>query len=396
MPIVTAPRVYTGDAELTPGWVRTDGAVVGRVGEGDPPSPPDLRLSSGVLAPGLVDVQVNGHFGVDLAAADLEGWRTVVTGLPATGVTAFVPTVITAPVPELVAVLRRYAALRPALDVVPGAARTLGMHVEGPFLAARRRGAHREELLHDPTSDEVDALLHAGAHWTLRYLTLAPERPGAMAAVEQLVAAGVRVAIGHSDADAATVHAAADHGATLVTHLFNGQRPMHHRGPGVVGAALADRRLTCGLIADGHHVDADPIAIAFAAAEGRIMLVTDAVAATGMPSGRYVLGGDDVIVANGEAPRRPDGSLAGGGGGMDEAIGHAVAAGVPLRSALEAATRVPAEALGGDGREPLIGRIAPGSAADLVWLDGPTDDRLRTCGTWIRGRRAFTAGEGPG
>jgi N-acetylglucosamine-6-phosphate deacetylase len=386
---IAADRFLTGlptaDHEPGPGWVRIADGRIEAVGNGRPDRPADVHLGSGVLVPGLVDAQVNGAFGVDLADADPDGWRSVVTRLPQVGVTAFVPTFITAPVPELAAALRRYAALRPVLDALPAAARTLGVHLEGPFLSPARRGAHRADLLTDPTAEAIDALLEAGAGGALRYVTLAPERSGADAAIRRLVAAGVAVSVGHCDASAEQVHAAAEAGARLVTHLYNGQRPLHHRDPGVVGAALADRRLTCGLIADGHHVLPDAIAVAFAAAPGRIMLVSDALSALGVPAGRYRLGGQDVLVgADGEPARRAEGTLAGAATGLDGAVGVAVAAGVPLQRAVEAATRVPADALG----RPDLGRLMPGAAADLVWLDGADDARLRARATWVGGRLA--------
>jgi N-acetylglucosamine-6-phosphate deacetylase len=381
---IAASRLLTGTADLAPGWVRLAGEVITELGAGDPPGRPDLRLVDGLLVPGLVDAQVNGAFGIDLAAADAAAWRTVAQRLPETGVTAFAPTVITAPVPELAEALREYARLRPELDQLPAAARTLGMHVEGPFLSARRRGAHRPELLVDPVAGAVDALLEAGRDGALLYITLAPEREGAVEAIRRFTAAGVRVAVGHSDAAAETVHAAAAAGAQLVTHLFNGQRPMHHRDPGVVGAALADARLTCGLIADGQHVAGDAIAVAFAAAPGRIMLVSDAVAALGMPAGRYQLGGVQLTVQDGQPPRRADGTIAGAAGPLDEGIAIATEAGVGLQQAVEAATRVPADVLGrGD-----LGRIAPGARADLVWLAASGDCQLRARATWVGGRLA--------
>lgn len=395
---IAAGHVLTGDADLGRGWVRFDPAsgTLTATGSGEPPSRPDIELPTGVLAPGLVDAQVNGAFGTDLADADADSWSAVVQRLPTHGVTAFVPTFITAPIDELVAALRRYAAVRPALDALPAAARTLGVHVEGPFLAERRRGAHRLEHLMDTTPDAVAALIRAGADGrgdgvgggALAYVTLAPERAGGLEAVRMFTEAGVRVSIGHSDADEGLVHAAADAGATLVTHLFNAQRPLHHRDPGVVGAALVDDRLTCGLIVDGHHVLAAAVRVAFAAAAGRVMLVTDAVAALGMPDGTYELGGEQVTVRAGSPPRRADGTIAGAAGRLDDAVGLAVAAGVPLRTAVEAATRVPAGALGRHD----VGRIATGLPADLVWLAPAGDQPLRARATWIGGQLAHHDG----
>jgi N-acetylglucosamine-6-phosphate deacetylase len=379
--ILTAPRVLLGHDLVTPGWVALDAGRIADVGVGTPPQPPTHRLPAGVLAPGLVDAQVNGGFGVDVAAADAEGWRRLLTSLPSTGVSAFVPTVITAPLAELAATLGRLRRLLAdaAGDELPGAA-PLGIHVEGPFLAMGRHGAHPPEHLRDPTPSLVQDLLVDNAE-VLAYVTLAPERAGALEAIDQLVAAGVRVAVGHSDATAEQVVRAADHGATLVTHLFNAQRPLRHRDPGVVGAALADPRLTSGLIVDGHHVHDVAVRVAFAAAPGRIMLVTDAIAALGMPPGRYQLGGRTTIVTADAPPVLEDGTLAGSALRLDAAVGRAVAAGIDPAVALLAATRVPADALG----HPDRGRLAPGAIADLVWLD----DAWRAGATWCAGALAY-------
>jgi N-acetylglucosamine-6-phosphate deacetylase len=236
-----------------------------------------------------------------------------------------------------------------------------------------------------PTQATVANLLTAGAG-ALRVVTLAPEVEGGLAAVAALASAGVVVSVGHSDATAQQVAAAVDAGARMVTHLFNAQRPLHHREPGVVGQALTDPRLTSGLIADLTHVAAAACAIAFAAAPGRICLVTDASAAAGMAPGRYRLGGKLVEVrpGDGQAPRLADGTLAGSVLRMDRAVANAVAAGVGLAEAVAAATRIPADVLG----RPDLGRLKPGAPADLVWLD----DDLRAQATWVAGERVYPAG----
>jgi N-acetylglucosamine-6-phosphate deacetylase len=376
--VIGAPRVVADSVPLGPACVAvSDGVILGvAAGETYGDVPPDVVLPSGVLVPGLIDLQINGCFGVDFVAADPAGWAEVSARLPETGVTSFVPTFITAPVPDLVAGLRRTAALPADL----GGARVLGVHVEGPFLAPDRHGAHDPALLRDPTPEAVEALIEA-APGLLRMHTLAPERPGALAAIRRLVDAGVLVSVGHSDATAEQTEAAADAGARLVTHLFNAMRPLHHREPGVVGQGLADPRLTCGLIADLHHVAAPICRLAFAAAPGRIVLVTDAVAAAGMPPGTYDLGGQQVSVDPLGLPRRSDGTIAGSGLRLDAAIANVVAAGVDLRSAVDAASRLPADILG----RPDLGRIEAGGTADLVWLG----DDLSARATWLAGRLAF-------
>ena len=387
--LIAAPRVVPGTGEpglLEPGYVLVTGGQVAEVAAGPPPRSPDLALGSGYIVPGLIDLQVNGYFGVDLAEPDAAGWGRVVRRLPETGTTAFLPTFITAPVAQLCGSLRFAAGF--AADP-PVGARVLGVHLEGPFLAAGRAGAHRRDQIVPPSPEAVAGLLAAGAG-ALRVVTLAPEVDGGLAAVATLASAGIVVSIGHSDATARQVAAAADAGARMVTHLFNAQRPLHHREPGVVGQALADPRLTCGLIADLTHVAATVCAIAFAAAPGRIFLVTDACAAAGMPPGRYRIGGEPVEVRPGSdpAPRLADGTLAGSVLRMDQAVANMEAAGAGLPEAVAAATRIPADLIG----RPDLGRLVPGAAADLAWLG----DDLRTRATWVAGERVYPLPTAPG
>ncbi len=387
--IIAAPRIITagpGSAGaatvLTPGYVACENGQITAVAAGSPLGPADVQLRDGVLLPGFVDLQVNGYFGVELADADQAGWTTVARRLPETGTTAFLPTFITSPVDVLTAALRRAAGFAGELAQSAELARVLGVHLEGPFISARRRGAHSPDWIISPDPAVIDTLLGAGAG-LVRLMTIAPELDGAMAAVKQLADAGVVVSVGHSDATAQQVSAAAMCGASMVTHLFNAQRPMHHREPGVVGQALADNRLTSGLIADLHHVAGQVAAIAFAAAPGRICLVTDAAACAGMPPGRYLLGGEPIELAEGDGtpPVRADGTLAGSALRMDSAVANMVAVGVGLPDAVAAATRIPADQIG----RPDLGRITKGAAADLTWLS----DDLRTRATWIGGRQVF-------
>jgi N-acetylglucosamine-6-phosphate deacetylase len=380
--LITAPRLITATAEggiLAPGYVAVAGGVITAVGEGDPPRAADIALPRGVLLPGFVDLQVNGYFGEEFRTAGADGWARVTARLPETGTTAFLPTFVTAPPGVLTAGLRAASALIPAL---PAGARVLGVHVEGPFISPARKGAHNEAWITEPSAGAVADLIGAG-RGVLRLVTLAPERSGAMAAITALTEAGVLVSVGHSDATARQVAEAADHGARMVTHLFNAQRPMHHREPGVVGQALTDPRLTSGLIADLHHVSAQVCVLAFRAAPGRICAVTDAAACAGMPPGSYELGGEPIELppGGGEPPVRGDGTLAGSGLRMDAAVANLVSAGIGLAEAVCAASRIPADLIG----RPDLGRIAPGAAADLAWLGGD----LRTRATWIGGELAY-------
>jgi N-acetylglucosamine-6-phosphate deacetylase len=382
--LITAPRVIpaTGRARiLAPGYVSVaDGRITG-VGAGPPPGAPDLALATGILLPGMIDLQLNGGYGADLAIVDAAGWARLAGRLPETGATSFLATFTSAPVAELARALCSADALV-ASGSLPGA-RVLGVHLEGPFLAPARAGAHRREWLVPPTAAAVGELLAAGAG-VLRLVTLAPELAGGLAAVARLAAAGLVVSIGHSDATAAQTAAAAGAGARMVTHLFNAQRPFHHREPGVTGQALTDHRLTCGLIADPSHVSPVTCALAFAAAPGRICLVTDAVAAAGMPPGEYLFGGRRIAVAGAgrdRAPRLADGTLAGSVLRMDEAVANTVTAGVALPAAVAAATRIPADLIGRSD----LGRLAPAAAADLTWLG----DDLRARATWVAGELVY-------
>lgn len=380
--LITAPHLLgTDDAAVAPGYVAIDDGVISATGTGEPPRQPDISLPDGYLLPGLIDLQVNGYFGAEFQTADQASWAMVAGRLPATGVTAFAPTIITAPVAALAGTLSAARAFVP--DLPADGARVLGVHLEGPFISPDRRGAHNAAWITDPEPAAVSDLIKAG-RGLLRLVTIAPERPGALAAIRQLTAAGIIVSVGHSDATASEVSAAADHGARMVTHLFNAQRPLGHREPGVVGQALTDGRLTSGLIADLHHVAAPVCGLAFRAAPGRIALVTDAAAAAGMPPGDYLLGGEQVTLPAGDGapPVRQDGTLAGSGLRLDRAVANAVRCGLSLPAAVAAATRIPADLIGRTD----LGRLAPGAAGDLVWLS----PQLRTRATWTGGRLVYS------
>jgi N-acetylglucosamine-6-phosphate deacetylase len=369
-----------GAGVLAPGWVEVRAGAVTGVAQGAPPGAPDIALPAGTLLPGLVDLQVNGYFGEEFQNANASGWAAVAARLPQTGTTAFLPTFVTAPPGALTAALRAASSLVPRLP--GGGARVLGVHAEGPFIAPARKGAHNEAWITAPTPAAVDELLDAG-QGVLRLVTLAPERDGALAATSRLADAGVLVSIGHSDATARQVAEAADRGARMVTHLFNAQRPLHHREPGVVGQALTDPRLTSGLIGDLRHVSALACVLAFTAAPGRICLVTDAAACAGMPPGSYRLGGEAIQLppGDGEPPARRDGTLAGSALRMDAAVANMVASGIALQDAVAAASRIPADLMG----RPDLGRIAPGAPADLAWLG----EDLRTAAAWVDGKLVY-------
>ncbi len=333
-------RLVPGDVELLDGRVSAYGL----------PS----ANGRGIATPGFVDLQVNGFGGVDFLDADTEGYARAGESLLETGVTAYLPTLITAPEDRLVAALA---------EIVEGGRgpRILGAHVEGPFLSPRRLGTHPPSARRDPDVDLLERLLAAGP---VRLYTLAPELPGALDLVDLLVARGIVVSVGHSDANADEANAAFDRGVGTVTHLFNAMRPFNHRDPGVAGAALARPDVIVQIILDGVHLAPDTVRLVWRAAGGRLALVTDAVAAAGVSGdGSYRLGDVAVEVRDGVVRRDGDGVLAGSVLTMIEAVRNLHALGVPLESALDAATAVPARVVGAD-----VGRIEAGAPADIVVL----------------------------
>ncbi len=349
------------DGDLLPGDVRIDGDAVTEVGL--PPAP-----GGRIAVPGLVDLQVNGFAGVDLMAAEVEEMRALAEALPRHGVTAFVPTLITAAAVDTDRALDRlgvaygasYEGSFAGSFGGAGAARYLGVHLEGPYLSPHRLGTHPPEHRRDPDPAELAA-------WRLRgdvvAVTLAPELPGALDLVKSLAADGVLVSVGHSDATAYEAGLAFEAGARTVTHLFNGMSPMHHREPGVPGAALARKDVVVQLVLDGHHLAPEVVRVAWAAARGRVVLVTDATAAAGRPDGRYVLAGVSLDVTDG-AVRNSDGSLAGSALTLPVAVANAVALGIDTVDALRAVTSAPAALMGRDD----IGVLRPGARADVVVL----------------------------
>jgi len=360
------PRAARGrlllDGQLVPGAVVFSGATIREVIRGD--AIPRDRLPAQVLdaalvTPGLIDLQTNGGFGHDLADGGGPALRALAGQLPSTGVTAFLPTLISGG-PE------RYRMACDAMQDSRGApgATALGLHLEGPFIAPTRAGVHAREAI---AAAERAAFHEAAARGLLRLVTLAPERAGALALISWLRAQDVVVSLGHTDATFEELGAGIDAGATMVTHLYNAMSPFTHRAPGAVGAALTDGRVVAGLIADGVHVHPAAIKLARAAkGPGGIALVTDAISAAGLGPGRYTLAGQEVI-SDGVAVRlAADGvTLAGSALTLDQAVRNYLRfTGVVPEEALQLVTEVPARLLGASAA--TKGRLAIGADADLV------------------------------
>ncbi len=334
------------EGQLVPGDVEvSDGRIAG-VGLAAP-------AGAGIAVPGFVDLQVNGFGGVDFLDADSDGYRRAGAALLETGVTAYLPTLITSPEEQLLAAMRE-------IPVDGRRPRVLGVHLEGPFLSPARLGTHMAASRRDPDAALLGRLLDGGP---VRMMTLAPELPGADGLIDELAARGVVVSLGHSDATAAEAHAAFDRGVRTVTHLWNAMRPFRHRDPGLVGAALAREDVIVTVIVDGIHLADETAQVVWRAAAGRVALVTDAVTAAGLSEGSFSFGDLDISVREG-AVRGPDGVLAGSVLTMLEAVRNLHGLGAPLVDAVGAATAVPASVLGLEH----VGRLACGGPADVVVL----------------------------
>ena len=358
------------DGAIVPGDVEIDGGVIAAVGV----SPAG---ATGLAAPGFIDVQVNGYAGIDFLATDAEGLLEAGAAMARAGVTAYQPTLISSP----------EAAYGPALAAVadaraarPRGARVLGAHLEGPFLSPKRYGAHDPRYVVPPDLALAARLLDLGP---VTHMTVAVEEPGGEDLVRFLVGRGVVVALGHSDADAGLARRGFDLGARAVTHLFNAQRPWSSRDPGLPGIALTRDDVFVTLIVDGIHLAPEATQLAWRAASGRFVLVTDAIAAAGMPDGEYLLGDRRTVVRDG-AVRLEDGTLAGSVLTMDRAVRNLVSYGVAVPDALDAAGRIAARLL---LRDDEIGALRPGMRADVVVLD----DALQVRRTLVGGDETFAA-----
>jgi N-acetylglucosamine-6-phosphate deacetylase len=378
----------SGGARITSRWKRlgvgaafVDGMVV----------PGDVAVDEGVLVavglpgtgtaiaiPGLVDLQVNGYAGVDVASASVEDLGAMGAALARDGVLAYQPTLISGDPDLIMAATARVAEFanghhartgdrpghraRPGLYTTGGySAHIVGVHLEGPFLSPERPGTHPLEWLRAPDPELLRMLLGAGP---VTMMTLAPELPGALELVEQLARRGTVVSLGHSAATAEEAAEAVRAGASVVTHLFNAMSPVSSRSPGLAGLALSDKRVRIQLIADGGHLADELVRLAFEAAPGRCSIVTDATSLAGRGEGQLMIG-DVPITLSGGVARRPDGTIAGGASTLLSGLRRLSGLSVGLTEALSAVTEGPARAL----RRADIGHLRQGGPANLVVLD---------------------------
>lgn len=360
---------------IEPGTIVVEAGLISRVERGlaSNGNLPEAVYDVVLVSPGLIDLQVNGADGVeaDDEAANIDQisrWSV------ASGVTAWLPTIVTSAADFYRGVFRAWNDVQPDSGAVP-----LGLHLEGPFLSPARKGAHRLDFI----EAAPDALFEQWLDETsIKLVTLAPDRVGATERIRKLVERGVVVSLGHTDATYEAFEAGVDAGATMATHLFNAMSPMHHRNPGAMIATMTDDRVIAGLIPDAVHSHPAAVRLALRAkGPDRIAIVSDMMSATGLGTGEFSIGRRDVSVV-GNAVTLPDGTLAGSVLTMDEAVRNLVAwADASLAEALHMCSQVPARVLGDSNR----GRLAPNARADLaVWSSSLTIDA-----TFVGGKLVF-------
>ncbi|MBO0849370.1 MAG: amidohydrolase family protein [Pseudonocardia sp.] len=375
--LLTGGDVVTIDGVLAGGWLHVAGDRIGGLGPtgSAPPATATVVDCAGhIVVPGFVDIHEHGGGGFSYDGGP-EAARTALATHRAHGTTTSVASLVSLPP----ATLRRAL---PELAELTEAGELAGVHLEGPWLSPARPGAHEPSRLHPPTEAELAELLSWG-NGTIRMVTLAPELDGGLAAIEALTARGVVAAVGHTDATFGQARAAVAAGATVGTHLFNAMPPPLSRDPGPVLAMLDAPGVTIELIADGVHLHAAWVRHVLATvAPARVALVTDAMAAAGMPDGGYRLGGREVVVADGVARLAGGGAIAGGTATSDVLFRRAVVEyGLSLVDAASVTATTPAAALGLTD----VGRLAAGLRADAVLLDGDlTVRRVLRAGRWVR------------
>jgi N-acetylglucosamine-6-phosphate deacetylase len=379
-------RAFTPRQEIADAVILVDGQKIVAVGPRDqvavPPGAARREAHGLTVVPGFVDVHIHGAGGRDIMEGTPEALAAVSRTVARRGTTSLVATTVTASAERTCQAIAGIAAWMRSEPAAPDhrtpQAEILGVHFEGPFISAARRGVHPPEWIVPPSIELFDKFRQA-ARGAARILTLAPELPGALDLVAAAGTAGCVVSLGHTDASYEQAMAAIDRGARHATHVFNAMRPFTHRDSGVIGAVLASPQVTAELIADGVHVDEGAMRMLLAAKKPQDMiLVSDGTSATGMPDGNYRLGTLDVTVSGGVS-RGADGQLAGSTLSLDRALHKMVALGVPFSDALAMLTENPARLLGLEARK---GVLAPGADADLVFLDA----QMQVVGVMTRGQ----------
>jgi len=384
---MTTTLVHVGKA-ITPKGELADAGMLIRDGELEivgprsgmelPAGANEVSAPASTAIPGFIDVHIHGAGGRDVMEGTQDALAGVTGRLAAFGTTSLLATTVTADADDTCRAVdgisryigRQHETSQPRADV-------LGIHFEGPFLSKERRGVHPEEFLQLPSSEFLQRLLQA-ASGNARILTIAPELLGAMPCIDAARSLGMVVSIGHTDATYEQARAAVAHGAHHATHVYNAMRPFTHRDPGVIGAVLTTPEVTAELIADGIHVDEIAMKVLLQAkgADG-VVLISDGLSATGMPDGKYMLGGLEVTVSGGVC-RSAEGRLAGSTLTLDRALRNVMKLGVPFANAVQMLTLNPAKLLGIEFKK---GVLRTGADADIVLLN----DAMEIQQVWTRG-----------
>ena len=370
--ILRARRLLTERGWLDDHQISIDAGIITAI---DPIPSGITQRDAELLCPAYIDTHVHGGAGVDVMDEAPDTLDKLAMHKAREGVGSWLPTTVTAPIEQIHHALERIA--QRSHSGGPGA-QVLGSYLEGPYFTPQNKGAHPPELFRELDIHELDTLI-ALSQGTMRVVALAPEKPGAIRAIQHLKRQGVRVMLGHSAATWAQTNAAFDAGADGLVHCYNGMTGLHHREPGMVGAGLTDPRAWLELIADGHHVHPTAMKLCCCCAKDRVVLITDAMQAAGMPDGPYTLCGEKVEMRDGVV-RTASGGLAGSTLSVDAAVRNMVElAGVSPEEAIHMASLHPARLLGVDQQ---LGSLQAGKNASIIALDGG----LHVQRVWIQGQ----------
>lgn len=368
--LIHAGRAFTPAAEISDAGILVRDGVIEEVGPRAgmtlPEGAREVPATEETAVPGFVDVHIHGAGGRDVMEGSEEALRAVTRMVLRHGTTSMLATTVTADTDMTVRSVQgiaRYIGEQRQTD--ESRAEVVGIHFEGPFLSKERRGVHPLALLQLPSAETLERFLDA-ARGNARILTIAPELLGAQPCIEAAKKSGMVVAMGHTDATYEQARAAIARGTHHAVHVYNAMRPFSHRDPGVIGAVLTSPEVSAELIADGVHVDEGAMRLLLQAkGVNRVILVSDGISATGMPDGKYMLGGFEVTVSGGVC-RNAEGRLAGSTLTLDRALRNIVALGIPLAGAIQMVTANPAALLGIEFKK---GALRPGADADIVLLD---------------------------
>jgi len=380
--LIHAGRALTPTAEINDAGILIREDVIEAIGPRSgmtlPAGAQDVRATDKTAVPGFVDLHIHGAGGHDVMEGSAAALSSVTRKVLEYGTTSIVATTVTASTDETLRAaegISTYIAHQHETD--EPRAEILGIHFEGPFISKQRRGVHPAEWIQLPSAETLSRFIKAAAG-NARILTIAPEVLGATPCIDAARAAGLVVSIGHTDATYEQARAAMARGAHSATHVYNAMRPFTHRDPGVIGAVLTSPDINAELIADGVHVEEAAMKLLLMAKGAvHVTLVSDGLSATGMPDGKYTLGGFEVTVSGGVC-RNAEGVLAGSTLTLDRALRNIVALGTPLSDAVRMLTLNPASLLGIEFKK---GSLRTGADADILLID----NRLRVTNVWTRG-----------